>query len=58
VAFTGMISTTRHVCESCFESDFAEFEIRRAEFAQLIAAGVDRATANRIMIDRIEGSPS
>lgn len=44
------------LCAKHLDEAFAEMEIRRAEFEALLAAGVDRAEANRIMIARIDGT--
>ena len=44
------------LCPKHLDEAFAEMELRRAEFEALLAAGVDRVEANRIMIARIDGT--
>ena len=40
--------------ERCFEEFMAGLATKRAEFEELLSAGVPRAEANRIMIERME----
>lgn len=51
----GEIIAAGALCDSCFAQAEAALEELRAQFDSLIAAGVPRETANRIMIDRIDG---
>lgn len=40
-------------CQPCFDNAFAELEENRRQFNELIAAGVSREEANKIMCARI-----
>ena len=51
--FSGSLSATVFACETCFKGDLAEFRERQRQFQELIDAGVPRASANLIMIGRI-----
>lgn len=56
VELTGLVSALQSVCEPCFDAFMVGFEERQRQFAELIAAGVPRDEANRIMIARIDGA--
>lgn len=53
--FRGLEVGTGYLCNRCLEKAMAEAEVRRGQFEQLLAAGVSREDANKIMIDRIDG---
>lgn len=55
VEFRGIEIAGGFLCESCLDRAHAEHAVLRGQFEALLAAGVDRAEANRIMIARIEG---
>lgn len=42
------------MCDPCLDKALAEAAELRVQFDALIAAGVDRATANALMIERID----
>lgn len=46
------------ICDPCLEIACDIAEANRIRFQKLLAAGVGRAMANRIMIERGEGRPS
>lgn len=46
------------LCDECLDIACDIAEANRRKFQKLIAAGVGRAMANRIMIERGEGRPS
>jgi hypothetical protein len=50
----GSLLAFGYACDRCFAETLAEHERLRLQFEELLAAGVDRAEANRIMIERIE----
>lgn len=54
IEFSGLMTETMFACEACFENDHAEFRERQRQFQELIDAGVPRASANVIMIGRID----
>lgn len=54
--FEGVEVCWGFLCEPCLDRAFAEHAVLRGQFEALLAAGVDRAEANRIMIARIEGT--
>lgn len=58
VSFTGLIESEQPIamCDPCFGRAMDELGEKRKQFDALIAAGVDRETANKIMIARLEGN--
>ena len=54
VEFTGLLEAEVFMCEACFGPANAEMEERRRQFDQLIASGMPRASANAVMIGRID----
>lgn len=56
VELTGLVSAIRPMCVPCFDKAMAEFNVLRAQFDELLAAGVPNHEANRIMIARIDGA--
>ncbi len=53
VAKDGEVVTFGTMCDPCWDACWAEFEEQRAIFRGLIEQGIDRAEANRIMIDDV-----
>jgi hypothetical protein len=53
---TGLIEAVITICEPCFDAALIEVEERRRQFAELLAGGMSREQANRIMIARIDGA--
>lgn len=55
VELTGLASAIRPMCVPCLDAVMLEMAVLRVQFDELIAAGVPRHEANRIMIARIDG---
>lgn len=53
--FDGVEVAGGFLCAKHLDEAFAEMDVLRGQFEALLAAGVDRAEANRIMIARIDG---
>lgn len=45
-----------YMCETCLDAAWNEFRDLHSQFDELIAAGVSRKAANKIMIERISGT--
>lgn len=58
VEFSGLMEGSVFACRSCFDGDLEEFRERQRQFQELIDAGVPRASANMIMIGRIDEAAS
>lgn len=54
ITFAGLLDAKVFMCEPCFEPAFAEFEENRRQFQELIDAGMPRASANLVMIARMD----
>lgn len=50
----GSVVLARYICEPCLVRCEDEIRELKKQFNQLLAMGVDRATANRIMIKRCD----
>jgi hypothetical protein len=55
VELTRIVSAIRPLCEPCFDVAMEGFREHQRQFEELLAAGVSRHEANRIMIARIDG---
>lgn len=55
VRVTGLLTGSYAAHPACWEVFFADLERKRAQFDELLAAGVSRDEANRIMIARMDG---
>lgn len=55
VTTTGLLEGEWDCHERCLDEFMVGIDEKRSQFAELIAAGVPRHEANRIMISRIEG---
>jgi hypothetical protein len=54
IEFTGLMDAAVFECESCFDGHLSEFLERQRQFQELIDAGMPRASANAVMIGRID----
>jgi hypothetical protein len=58
VELTGAMSLTMAMCERCADEKFTDIRSVSHTFDSLLKCGVDRAMANRIMVQQITGMPS
>jgi hypothetical protein len=54
----GEVFAIADICDGCFDRALAGYDVMRAQFDELIAAGVPRDMANDIMCARIQGEAS
>lgn len=54
IAFSGLLDAEVFMCVPCYDPAFAEFEERRRQFQELIDAGMPRASANLVIIARMD----
>jgi hypothetical protein len=56
LVFRGIEVGSGYLCETCLDAAHAEMAVAREQFEALLAAGISREEANRIMIARHDGT--